>query len=104
MSDVLDTYYDSNSFIYNKEDNRMRRTTININQTIGRWGYVGLNGFQDEYRHKTRQNYIGMSYGTSWNNISLSVNWLRNRNNVTSSTEDNFSIWMNIPLERWLGG
>ena len=104
LSDVLDTYYDSNSFIYNKEDNRMRRTTININQTIGRWGYVGLNGFQDEYRHKTRENYIGMSYGTSWNNISLSVNWLRNRNNVTSSTEDNFSIWMNIPLERWLGG
>ncbi|HAL9748111.1 TPA: aggregative adherence fimbria II usher protein AafC, partial [Escherichia coli] len=78
LSDVLETYRDDGRFAYRSTDSRTSRTTVNLSQSLGRWGYLGLNGSRDEYRDRPHQDYIGASYGASWNRMSLSVNWSRN--------------------------
>ncbi|HCB3402570.1 TPA: fimbrial biogenesis outer membrane usher protein, partial [Escherichia coli] len=64
---------------------------------------------RDVYRSKPNQDYIGASYSTSWKNISLSLNWSRNLNLGNCNgrrfcTEDNFNMWISVPLQRWWGG
>ncbi|CAM6679721.1 aggregative adherence fimbria II usher protein AafC [Escherichia coli] len=108
LSDVLETYRDDGRFAYRSTDSRTSRTTVNLSQSLGRWGYLGLNGSRDEYRDRPHQDYIGASYGASWNRMSLSVNWSRNHSTrgyygSKSRMEDSISIWMSIPLESWLG-
>ncbi|HCT9514160.1 TPA: aggregative adherence fimbria II usher protein AafC [Escherichia coli] len=108
LSDVLETYRDDGRFAYRSTDSRTSRTTVNLSQSLGQWGYLGLNGSRDEYRDRPHQDYIGASYGASWNRMSLSVNWSRNHSTrgyygSKSRTEDSISIWMSIPLESWLG-
>ncbi|HAN7163690.1 TPA: Dr fimbrial biogenesis usher DraC, partial [Escherichia coli] len=108
LPDVLDTWRDDR-YAYRHTENRSRRTTLSLSQSLGQWGYVGLNGSRDEYRDRPHRDYFGASYSTSWNNISLSVNWSRNRNSGGyyggwSRTEDSVSMWMSVPLGRWFGG
>lgn len=108
LADVLNTYNNVTSLIDRNFDNKTRRITMNINQPLGRWGYVGLNGGRDVYRSKPNQDYIGASYSTSWKNISLSLNWSRNLNLGNCNgrrfcTEDNFNMWISVPLQRWWG-
>ncbi|HAP0938286.1 TPA: AfaC-I/III family usher protein [Escherichia coli] len=108
LPDVLDTWRDDR-YTYRHTENRSRRTTLSLSQSLGQWGYVGLNGSRDEYRDRPHRDYFGASYSTSWNNISLSVNWSRNRNSGGyyggwSRTEDSVSMWMSVPLGRWFGG
>ncbi|WP_252383239.1 fimbria/pilus outer membrane usher protein [Escherichia coli] len=109
LADVLNTYNNVTSLIDRNFDNKTRRITMNINQPLGRWGHVGLNGGRDVYRSKPNQDYIGASYSTSWKNISLSLNWSRNLNLGNCNgrrfcTEDNFNMWISVPLQRWWGG
>ncbi len=52
---------------------------------------------------------MGASFSTTWKDIYWSVNWSRNRNmwmskgSKSERTEDSVSLWMSVPLGRWLG-
>ncbi|HCD8687296.1 TPA: aggregative adherence fimbria 3 usher protein Agg3C [Escherichia coli] len=108
LSDILDTYRSGANFVFNDTDRKRRRITININQSLGPWGFIGLSGGRDEYKGGDRQDYIGASYSMSWKDISFSVNWTRNRNvgdyfSNRTFNEDTVGMWMSIPLKHWLG-
>lgn len=110
LSDVLDTWRGRSFRSYSNSDNRSRRTTLNLSQSMGRLGYVSLWGSRDEYRDgRGNRDSIGASYSTTWKDVSLSVNWSRNRNAGgyygwrQGKTEDSVSVWMSVPLGRWLG-
>ncbi|GAB5125067.1 fimbria/pilus outer membrane usher protein [Escherichia coli] len=109
LSDVLDTYRDDNLRIWNSHENRSNRTTLSLSQSLGTFGYVNFHGSRDEYNDgRPYKEYFGASYGTSWKGVSLAVNWSRNNNigghyGRDGRTEDSISMWMSIPLGRWLG-
>ncbi|HBC9793592.1 TPA: fimbria/pilus outer membrane usher protein [Escherichia coli] len=109
LSDVLDTYRDKGEYLYNS-NGRSHRLTLNLNQSLGSMGFVSLWGSRDEFSDgRTSRDSIGASYGTTWQDISWSVNWSRHLNMARYNThlhgkkEDSISLWMSIPLERWLG-
>lgn len=110
LSDVLDTYrHHGSGYSYRSSEHRSRRTTLNLNQSMGSMGYVSLWGSRDEYRDgRENRDSMGASYSTTWKDISLSVNWSRNRNAGgyygwrQGKTEDSVSVWMSVPLGRWL--
>ncbi|HBC1707606.1 TPA: fimbria/pilus outer membrane usher protein [Escherichia coli] len=110
LSEVLDTYRDDAFRSYSHGVNRSRRTTLNMGQSFGEWGYLNLNASRDEYRDgRPHRDSVGASYGVSWRDISWSVNWSRNRNTGSwygnrGQTEDSVNFWMSVPLGRWLGG
>lgn len=111
LSDVLDTYrHHGSGYSYRSSEHRSRRTTLNLSQSMGSMGYVSLWGSRDEYRDgRENRDSMGASYSTTWKDISLSVNWSRNRNAGgyygwrQGKTEDSVSVWMSLPLRRWLG-
>ncbi|EGM4553200.1 fimbria/pilus outer membrane usher protein [Escherichia coli] len=110
LSDVLDTYRDDNVQTRWRGENRSRRTVLSLSQSLGRFGYINFHGSRDEYRDgRPDRDYIGASYGSTWKDISWSLNWSRN-NSVNGyygskgRTEDSINLWMSVPLGRWLGG
>lgn len=109
MAEILDTYRNEQFRLYNTRDNRSRRTTLGLSQSLGRLGYITLNGSRDEYRDgRPHHDSIGALYSTTWNDIFLTVNWSRNRNTSAyygrdGRMEDSVSVWMSVPLGRWLG-
>ncbi|ENQ1253785.1 fimbria/pilus outer membrane usher protein [Escherichia coli] len=110
LSDVLDTYrHHGSGYSYRSSEHRSRRTTLNMSQSMGSLGYVSLWGSRDEYRDgRENRDSMGASYSTTWKDASLSVNWSRNRNaggyyGWRQGKEDSVSVWISVPLGRWLG-
>ncbi|EKQ3378447.1 fimbria/pilus outer membrane usher protein [Escherichia coli] len=108
LSEVLDTYRDGENYTGDNNEGRNRRTTLTLGQSFRRWGSLNLNASRDEYRDgKPHKDSISTSYSVSWRDISWTLNWTRNQNTNRGNfwrTEDNFSLWMSVPLRRWLGG
>ncbi|EMF6145084.1 fimbria/pilus outer membrane usher protein [Escherichia coli] len=109
LSDVLSTFRNDNFRAYSYSGDRSRRTTLRLNQYLGSLGYMSFYGSRDEFRHnRQKQDSFGMSYGTSWKNISWYVNWSRNYSTNAyyqrGHIEDSINLWMNIPLGQWIGG
>ncbi|HBA3709469.1 TPA: fimbria/pilus outer membrane usher protein [Escherichia coli] len=110
LSDVLDTYRADYNRTYNSSESRSRRTTLSLSQSLGKLGYVGLSGSRSEYRNnRPKQDSFRASFSTTLKNASWSVSWSRNMNtggyysSGRGRTEDNVSLWVNIPLGRWWG-
>lgn len=109
LSDVLDTYSNSDYF-YNDKSNRSRRTSLTMSQSMGKWGSFSVGGVRDEYRGgRPSQDSINASYSTTWEWGSLSLNWSENKNtgyysnNVKNKKENIISAWISIPLDRLFG-
>ncbi|EED1374366.1 fimbria/pilus outer membrane usher protein [Escherichia coli] len=110
LPETLDTYRNDGFRPYSSSGNRSRRITLNLSQSLGTLGYVSLWGRRDEYRDGRRgRDSMGASYSTTWKDISWSVNWSRDQNLSGYSgewhgkTENSVSMWMSVPLTRWLG-
>lgn len=109
LSDVLDTYNNKN-YVYNDKNNRSRRTSLTMSQSMGKWGSLSVGGVRDEYRGgRPSQDSVNVSYTTTWEWGALSLNWNENKNtNYYSNSSKNkreniFSVWMSIPLESFFG-
>lgn len=112
LSDVLDSYrhHGGDAYFSSEYEYRAGRTTLSLSQLLGVLGYISLWGSRDEYHDgRPDRDSMGASYSTTWKDISISVNWSRNRNVVGTKgkwqgkTEDSVGVWMSIPLRRWLG-
>ncbi|MWN56029.1 fimbria/pilus outer membrane usher protein, partial [Escherichia coli] len=107
---VLESYRRHGEYAYSSSESRGRRIMLNLSQPLGTMGYMSFWGSRDEfYDGRSPKDSMGASYSTTWKDISWSVNWSRNRNmdgyngKWQDKTEDSVSLWMSIPLNRWLG-
>lgn len=110
LSDVLDTYRDAYFSSDNNRSNRNRRTTLSLSQSIGEMGNINIFGSRDEFHDgRYHQDSISLSYNAIWKDISWSLNWSRDlntsgHNGFRERTEDSVSMWVSVPLSKWLGG
>ncbi|HDD8358615.1 TPA: fimbria/pilus outer membrane usher protein [Escherichia coli] len=109
LPSVLDSYRDGRNGSFDHNENRLRRTTLNLTQPLGVFGSVSLYGSRDEYRgNRAKQDSFGVSLGGTWKDIFWSVSGSRNRNlgvsaNHNGKTENSINLWMSIPLGQWMG-
>lgn len=110
LSEVLESYKNGEEYIYNNNVRRSRRTSLTLSQSLDRFGYIRFFGNRDEYHNgRPHDDSMGMSYSTTWKDVSLSINWTINRTSLFNSglneykTENNINFYMSVPLERWLG-
>lgn len=113
LADVMDSYHgDSlpdNWWYYDERDRRKSTTTAMLTQTIGRWGSLSMNGTRTDYWNRPgHDNSFGVSYGVGlYKGITMSLNWSENKQ-INSSGESRTnritSLWLSVPLDRWLGG
>lgn len=95
------------------EYKRKTRTDLTLSQSLGAWGSLYFSGSRESYWNRA-QHVDEFSAGYSFptiKDISLSVNWgYRQRAGFFShgeshrQTEQTVGLWVNVPLNRWLGG
>ena len=109
LSEVFESYKSGEGNVYSDNISRSRRTSLTLSQSLDRFGHISIFGNRDEYRNgRPNDDSMGISYSTTWNDISWSNNWTLNRVSLNSGpneskTENNINFWMGVPLERWLG-
>ncbi|EHR8284209.1 fimbria/pilus outer membrane usher protein [Escherichia coli] len=109
LSDILDSYRQGKLHNVVLRDNRSSRTTLNLSQDLGTLGYITIHGSRDEYHNsKQKQDYLGVTYSSTWKNISWSVNWLRSHKvgryyGDTGNIDNSINLWMTVPFGNWWG-
>lgn len=95
---------------YNSDRDRKRkaRTSLILSQSLGDWGALNFTGTRETYWNRSQhQDEVTASYGTTTNGVSWSLNWTERKNTASSNdgsrTEHAMSLWVSVPLERWLG-
>lgn len=112
LSDVLDTWRndgDRGTWWYNGDNgHRKSSTSLQLSQSLGDWGYLNLNGSRNDYWDKSgHDNTFGVSYGTNIKGVSLTLGWTQTKQVSSYGDERNdrqTSLWVSVPLDRWLGG
>ncbi|ECP4590314.1 fimbria/pilus outer membrane usher protein [Salmonella enterica subsp. enterica serovar Muenchen] len=116
MAEVLNTYRSTSDEYRNgarfpddgHNSKRKTMTSLTISQTLGDLGYLNFSGSRETYwkRHQ-HQDEVSASYGSTIKDISWSVNWTESRNTgrylSRRRTENSVSLWVSMPLSRWLG-
>ena len=118
LSGVLDTYRsDTYGHFRDNEmhrtssqhEKRRTRTSLTLSQSLAGWGYLNLTGSRETYWHGPQhKDELTASYGTSFKGISWSLNWTQRKHPAhygfyRNRNEQEFSLWMSMPLDRWLG-
>lgn len=97
----------------NFADKRKSRTSVTLNQPLGEWGALYFSGSREDYWNRSQsQNEVSARYsGPMIQGISWSVDWTQRkwnysiyRGNNDNKTEQSINLWINVPLNRWLGG
>ncbi|HCR2979394.1 TPA: fimbrial biogenesis outer membrane usher protein [Serratia marcescens] len=112
LSDVLDTWRssdDRNSDWYNGSNDRRKSTTaLQLSQSLGEWGSLNLGGSRNDYWNRSgHDTTFATSYGVSVRGVSLSLSWAQTKQVNRSGeqrTDRTTSLWVSVPLDRWLGG
>lgn len=104
LSDALenDPRYRSQSLSLSQKN----RIGIAVNQGIGSLGYFGFSGYQARYWERDGYDSTFMAtYTLPFEAVTLSLNWSQNRYGSRNNQKDQVtSLWMSVPLGRWLGG
>ncbi len=117
MNEVLDQWRDKEYFSGGRfrrwDDNRRKaRTDLMIGQSFDSWGYLGFSASRESYWNspQNRDEMTASWSTTSWG-INWSVNWTQRRQpkwgsgayGRHSQREQEGSLWVSVPLERWTG-
>lgn len=114
LVDTLDTWCNNTnsygqqcSLGSNKLAKKKSKQSITVSQPISSWGYLGISGARETYwGNQPNIDTYNISYNTTlWENISFNLSWNRNRNTNINGKKYNDSVtslWVSVPLERWL--
>lgn len=109
LSDVLDTWRgDTKGPSVFNNDRRRSRTDLSVSQSLGDWGSVNLTGSSETYWNRPgHSNVFNAGYSVVLAGTTVSLNWSENKNTDNSGNQRNdrvTSLYVSVPLERWLGG
>lgn len=107
LSDALDTWRPDNYSSTSLNRGLRNRKTVTLSQPLGNAGALSLSATRLSYHNRSvHTNLMSGNYGINLNGIYTSLNLARNNRAQTdgSVVMDNVvSIWISIPLERWMG-
>ncbi|EMJ2323483.1 fimbria/pilus outer membrane usher protein [Salmonella enterica] len=110
LSETLNTWCDSDNgcgrYHGYRSLQQKNRTSVYLSQSLGRMGYLSLNGSRQTYHNDRSGNSSwGAGYSTSlWGRAYLSLNWSRNQRTDRHgwTTNDSMtSLYLSLPLSGW---
>lgn len=109
LSDVLDTWRDDNQQGWGSNNTRRKsRTGLTVSQGLGRWGYLNLSGYRESYRKRSGfDTTVNAGYSVPIGDMTFSLNWSQSRcvhSLKEGKTDRVTSLWLSVPLRRWMGG
>ncbi|WP_262197506.1 fimbria/pilus outer membrane usher protein [Serratia ficaria] len=118
MNEVLDRWQDkeyASGGRFHRWDDRRRkaRSDVTIGQSFDYWGYLSVSASRESYwdSPQTRDEMTASWSTSSWG-INWSVNWTQRKQPAWGSgtygrhyqSEQEGSLWISVPLDRWTGG
>nr|WP_079451256.1 fimbria/pilus outer membrane usher protein [Serratia marcescens] len=118
MNEVLDRWRDKEyaaggRFRRWDDGRRKARSDVTIGQSFDDWGYLSLSASRESYwsRPQTRDEMTASWSTSSWG-INWSVNWTQRKQPSWGQgayghyyrREQEASLWISVPLDRWAGG
>lgn len=109
LSDVLDSRRDQSDRQWaSSNDRRRTRTALTVSQALNDWGYLTLTGSRETYWNRPGHNdSLNAGYSIGLDGMTVSLNWSENKNTDSGGNQRKdrvASLWLSVPLERWLGG
>lgn len=110
LADVLDTYRTGSPSYAElaNSDRRKARTSLSISQSMKDYGFLTFGGYQDTYWNRPgHTNSLNVGYSINFKAATVSLNWAENQtyiNDNAPKTDRVTSLWVSVPLGRWLGG
>lgn len=110
LTETLDTWCDDDNgcgrYHGYRSLRQKNRTSVYLSQSLGRMGYLSLNGSRQTYHNDRSGNSSwGAGYSTSlWGRAYLSLNWSRNQSTDRhgKTTDDTLtSLYLSLPLSGW---
>lgn len=102
---------DDAGFRHRYDRQREARHTLNISQSLAGWGSINLSGSRETYRNSGPRDELTASLSSVTRGIGWSLNWTERRSPQYGDQsgrhyrrEQEASLWVSIPLDRWLGG
>lgn len=117
LSEVLDTYkHGAEWHSRNVNNKRKEQNSMTLSQSLGEWGSLYFSGSRESYwnRSQHRDEVSARYSGPTTKGISWSVDWALRKNSYRGCNknvwgrqlraDNSVSLWVSIPLARWLGG
>ncbi|WP_419236830.1 fimbria/pilus outer membrane usher protein [Serratia fonticola] len=108
LSQVLDSWRHSSDEWYAGNDRQKARTTLTVSQSLSEWGFLSLTGARENYWNRPGYtNSYNAAYSVNLGGVTTSLNWSENKNTDNRGRQFNdrvASVWVSVPLDRWLGG
>lgn len=105
LAETLDSWRDDLTRRAMRRNRRKSRTGLSISQGLGKWGYLNAGAYQDTYWNGgLRESSINAGYSVPLRNMTLSVNWTANQGAYHHRKDHIVSLWLNVPLNKWVGG
>ncbi|EGT3611417.1 capsule biosynthesis protein [Morganella morganii] len=108
LAETLNTWSDNGDTLYSGYFRLWpkNRTSVSLSQSLGRVGYISLNGSQQTYHgDRSDSSSWGAGYSTSlWGRAYLSLNWSRNQRtdrNGRATNDSMTSLYLSLPLSGW---
>ncbi|CAI1507047.1 fimbria/pilus outer membrane usher protein [Serratia ficaria] len=115
LAGVLDSYqsgtWGGTSDVQQRQ--RKSRSSLTLSQSVGKLGSLSLTGAREDYWHQqAHRDELMASWGSSFRNVSWSLNWAQRQSPVYSGhshgagrhTDRELSFWLSMPLDSLLGG
>nr|WP_318382912.1 fimbria/pilus outer membrane usher protein [uncultured Enterobacter sp.] len=100
--DQRDTDLTDGIYSYRQINNRRSRLQLNVSQTLGEWGTLYVNAYQQDYWDLDGyERSANLGYSTNWGSVTWSVNYSLTKTPM-SDDDQQVALMVNVPLSRWL--
>lgn len=106
LSETLDSWRSDNAKnIFHGRRKRKSRTGLYVSQGIGNWGYLHASAFHETYWNShLHDTSFNAGYSIPFYGMTLSLDWSMNRSGYRQRRNHITSLWLSVPLSRWVGG
>jgi len=106
LDDVLSSYRTINNNSANDWRSSKQwksRNSLTLGQSWDEYGNISASAARTNYRNNAgSEQSFSLSYGVTVDDVSLSLAWTKNKG-LNLPTDTITSLWVNVPLGRWLG-
>ncbi|WP_350367279.1 fimbria/pilus outer membrane usher protein [Escherichia coli] len=98
---------DEEDDLFSSQNNysRHRRLQLTISQALPSIGQFNLSGYQQDYWGiGGKERSLSIGYNHSWESINFSINYLLTKMPDRNSNEQQLSLSVSLPLDKWLPG
>jgi len=106
LGETLDSWRDDNtkSFFHGRRK-RKTRTGLSISQGMSNWGYLHTSAYHETYWNSPlHDTSFNAGYSIPYNGMTLSLDWSLNQSGYRHRRNQITSLWLSIPLSKWMGG